>query len=67
MPAYLLLIDSLIEGDPQNENLLLAGSKLYGAYAAAFVKEPERAKRLTLKARDYAIALCASMARNYAI
>jgi hypothetical protein len=58
-PAYLLLIDSLIDGDPQNEDLLLAGSKLYGAYAAAFVKEPERAKRLTLKARDYGDrALC---------
>jgi hypothetical protein len=60
MPSYLLLIDSLIEGDAQNENLLLAGSKLYGAYAAAFIKEPERAKRLARKARDYSDrALCA--------
>jgi uncharacterized protein YceK len=60
MPSYLLLIDSLIEGDPQNENLLLAGSKLYGAYAAAFILEPERAKRLARKARDYSDrALCA--------
>ena len=63
-PAYLLLIDSLIEGDPQNENLLLAGSRLYGAYAAAFVKEPERAKRLARKARDYSDrALCAHAAK----
>ncbi len=38
---------------------MLAGSKLYGAYATAFVKEPDRAKRLTLKARDYGDrALC---------
>jgi hypothetical protein len=60
MPSYLLLIDSLIEGDPQNENMLLAGSKLYGAYAAAFIKEPERARRLARKARDYSDrALCA--------
>lgn len=60
MPSYLLLVDSLIEGDPQNEDMLLAGSKLYGAYAAAFVKEPERAKRLARKARDYSDrALCA--------
>ncbi|MGB8077739.1 MAG: TRAP transporter TatT component family protein [Gallionella sp.] len=73
MPAYLLLIDSLIDGDPQNENLLLAGSKLYGAYATAFVKEPDRAKRLTLKARDYsdralcvhAAQLCNLMERPY--
>lgn len=63
MPSYLLLVDSLIEGDPQNENLLLAGSKLYGAYAAAFIKEPERAKRLARKARDYSDrALCAHAA-----
>jgi len=58
--SYLLLIDSLIEGDPQNESLLLAGSKLYTAYTSAFVKEPERAKRLAHKARDYTDrALCA--------
>jgi hypothetical protein len=60
MPSYLLLIDSLIDGDPQDENMLLAGSKLYGAYAAAFVKDPERARRLARKARDYSDrALCA--------
>jgi hypothetical protein len=60
MPSYLLLVDSLIEGDPKSESLLLSGSKLYGAYAAAFVKEPERAKRLARKARDYSDrALCA--------
>ncbi len=60
MPSYLLLVDSLIEGDPQNENMLVAGSKLYSAYAAAFVKEPERAKRLARKARDYSDrAFCA--------
>lgn len=60
MPSYLLLVDSLIEGDPQNQNMLVAGSKLYSAYAAAFVKEPERAKRLARKARDYSDrAFCA--------
>lgn len=63
-PSYLLLIDSLIEGDPRNEDLLLAGSRLYGAYAAAFIREPERAKRLARKARDYGDrALCAHDAR----
>jgi hypothetical protein len=64
MPAYLLMVDGMIEGDPQNENVLLAGSKLYGAYAAAFVKEPERARRLARKARSYSDrALCAHSAR----
>ncbi len=59
MPSYLLLVDSLIEGDPKSESFLLSGSKLYGAYAAAFVSEPERAKRLARRARDYSDrALC---------
>lgn len=64
MPAYLLLVDSLIEGDPENENLLVSGSKLYGSYASAFVKDPERAKRLTHKAGDYSDrALCVHSAQ----
>ncbi len=58
-PAYLILIDGLIADDPKNEELLLSGAKLYGAYAGVFVKDPERAKRLTTHARDYADrALC---------
>ncbi len=58
-PAYLLMIDGLIEGDPENENLLLAGAKLYGSYAGAFVDDEERAGRLARKALDYAErALC---------
>jgi len=64
MPSYLLLIDSLVNGDPQDESLLLAGSRLYGAFASAFVKDPERAMRLTRKARDYSDrALCVHDAR----
>ena len=64
MPAYLLLVDSLIEGDPKNENLLLSGSKLYGAYAAAFIKDAERTKRFARTARDYSDrALCVHSAQ----
>lgn len=64
MPSYLLMIDGLIEGDPHNENLLVAGSKLYGSYAGAFVKEAERARRLSGKAREYGErALCAHDSR----
>jgi hypothetical protein len=58
-PAYLLMIDGLIEGEPESENLLLAGARLYGAYAAAFVDDPDRVRRLAGKARDYGFrALC---------
>ncbi len=54
LPAYLLLLDSLIEGDPQNAGSLLAAAKLYGAYAGGFVAEPERARRLAGRAFGYA-------------
>jgi TRAP transporter T-component len=58
-PAYLLLADSLIEGDPDNSAVLQTGARLYVAYAAAFVADPERARRLTARAMDYAErALC---------
>jgi len=59
VPAYLLLIDGIIGGDPNNADALLAGSKLYGAYAGGFVDESERAQRLAGRAYDYAKrALC---------
>ena len=58
-PAYLLMIDGMIEGDPENEAMLLAGTKLYGSYTSAFVDVPERAQRLAGKSLDYARrALC---------
>ena len=58
-PAYLIMIDGLIEGDPQNRNLLLAGSRLYGSYTAAFIEDEPRAQRLAGKSLSYARrALC---------
>jgi len=58
-PAYLLMTDALIEGDPENAGLLLSGAQLYGAYASAFVKDEARRKRLALRALDYGQrALC---------
>ncbi len=58
-PAYLLMIDGLIEGDPENSRLLRAGSRLYGSYASAFVDDEARARRLAGKSLAYARrALC---------
>jgi len=58
-PAYLIMIDGLIEGDPENTDLLLAGSKLYLSYTSAFIDDEERAKRLANKSLMYAeTALC---------
>tara|TARA_B100001109_G_C18865023_1_gene476749 strand:- start:16894 stop:17733 length:840 start_codon:yes stop_codon:yes gene_type:complete len=58
-PAYLLLLDALILTYPDNEDFLISGARLYGAYAGVFAKDPEQAKPLADKAMDYARrALC---------
>ena len=58
-PAYLIMIDGLIEGDPENTDLLIAGAKLYGSYSSAFVDDEPRAQRLAGKSLSYARrALC---------
>ena len=58
-PAYLLMIDSFIESDAENTDMLLTGAKLYSSYTSAFIKDKERAKRLADKSFDYAkTALC---------
>lgn len=54
IPAWLLLVDGLIQGDPQNAGMLVAGARLYGAYAGGFVDDPERAARLSGRSFDYA-------------
>ena len=53
IPSYLLLLDSLLEGDPDNPDLLGAAAEMYAAYGAVFTDQPERAKRLTERARFY--------------
>lgn len=58
-PAHLLLLEGLIEGDPENEGLLLAAARMYSAYAVLFVEDRERARSMSEKARGYAArALC---------
>lgn len=60
-PAYLLLIDSLIEDSPDDANLLQAGARLYGAYGGGLINDQSRQKGLAIKAMDYASrGLCLS-------
>lgn len=60
-PAYLLLLDSLIEGNPDSPEILAAAAQLYASYGAVFATEPGRAARLTARARQYGErALCLS-------
>lgn len=73
LPAYLLLLDGMIEGDPRNAALLRAAAGLQSAYAGSFVSEPARAATLSSRARDYARratcidqpALCAALELPY--
>lgn len=53
-PAYLILLDSMIESNPKDADLLLAGARLYSAYASAFAASPERTRLMSVKALEYA-------------
>lgn len=60
VPAYLLLVDSLIAGDPEDVDWLQTGAKLYTLYGAALVADHMRAQKLSTRAFDYGKrALCA--------
>ncbi len=58
-PAYLLLLDSLIEGNPDDPAMLAAAANMYATYGAVFADDAERAKRLTDRAYNYGFqAIC---------
>ena len=60
-PAYLLMLDSFIEGSPDNAAMLSAAAELYAAYGVIFVEDAQRADRLTNRALGYARkSLCVS-------
>ena len=58
-PSLLLLLDGLIAEDPHNQDLLMAATKAYGAYAATLhqANEVERAVTMSKKAKTYGITL----------
>jgi len=60
-PAYLLMLDSFVEGAPDNVAALSAAAELYSAYGVVFVDDPVRARKLTRRGRSYGQrALCAA-------
>ena len=60
-PAYLLLLDSLVEGSPENPEILSAAANLYASYGAIFAGDAQRAAKLTSRAREYGSrAICES-------
>lgn len=52
-PAYMLLLDSFLESNPDDPGLLAAAANLYASYGAVFADDPGRAARLTERARSY--------------
>lgn len=60
-PAYLLMLDALIETYPDDETFLIPAAKLYGAYAGVFANDEAQMKRMVHRAKSYAQrALCES-------
>lgn len=57
--SNLKLLEALIKGDPENEQLLLMASEGFSAYALAFVEDDsaERAAQLYRRARDFALRI----------
>jgi len=57
MPAYLLLMDGMIEAWPNNERLLISAAQANASYASAFIddEDSEYANVLYHKAKEYAL------------
>ncbi len=65
MPSYMLLMDSFVEGSPDDPAMLAAASNLYASYGIAFADDEVRASRLTTRARDYALrGMCETYAAS---
>ena len=65
MPAYLILVDSFVQGDPPKTSSLRSASSLYAAYGSTFVDDEVRASKLTARAWSYGQqALCQSFDVN---
>ena len=53
-PAYLLLMDAMVQQDPKSPALLLGAADLYSFYGGVFVDDPARAVLFANKAMGYA-------------
>jgi hypothetical protein len=56
IPAYLLLIDGMIQSYPENPDLLLAGAQAYASYASVLEEDEQaRASYLYGRGKQYAV------------
>lgn len=59
LPAYLLMMDGLIEENQNDTGLLVSGAKLYAFFASNLINDENRTRKLTEKSSSYAQrALC---------
>ncbi|MDG2277579.1 MAG: TRAP transporter TatT component family protein [Pseudomonadales bacterium] len=63
-PSYLILIDSLVAGSPDNSYLLEQSAYLHSVYAVAFVDDEARSKLLHTKAKRQALLAACKGLRN---
>jgi len=57
MPAYLMLMDGMIQAWPDNDQLLIAGAQSYSSFASLFVEDRDEAYAQVLYARGKEYAL----------
>jgi len=67
-PAYLMLIDGLLEAYPDNTDLLVAGCRAYSSYASSFLSDEQKAEAEALyqKAKLYGFKALSGQ-RDFAI
>ena len=58
-PAFLLMLDSMVASNPEDQKLLLSATKAFAGYTAALdaCGKPERAATVSTKARSYGMSL----------
>ena len=57
MPAYLMLMDGMVEAVPDNDRLLIGAAQVYATFAGAFIENQDKAYANVLygRAKDYAL------------
>jgi hypothetical protein len=65
MPAYLMLIDGMIEAWPDNDQLLMAGAQSYSSFASLFVEDQDKEYANLLYARGKRYALRSLETRGF--
>jgi hypothetical protein len=65
-PAFLLMIDSMLASDPDDESLLLTATQAFTAYTAALdaCGRPERAMVISEKAKKYGLAFLSQTSQH---